>query len=215
MATAGRCATSSTSTTPSQAYLALLDQLPRLAGRAFNLGGGPRNAVSLLALLDHLGALLGRPVEHGFADWRVGDQRYYVSDTRGARGGDRLARPGTGWRPGRRAGCCAGSSASCRRGGRRSAAAAGAGMRVALLNPPWSFAGSIYFGCREPHLPLELGYCRSLLEAGGHEVLMLDGALDGLDDRGARRARARLSRPTWRCSPRRRPISSGAAPSPS
>jgi anaerobic magnesium-protoporphyrin IX monomethyl ester cyclase len=30
-------------------------------------------------------------------------------------------------------------------------------MRVALVNPPWSFAGSIYFGCREPHLPLELG----------------------------------------------------------
>ena len=54
-------------------------------------------------------------------------------------------------------------------------------MRVALLNPPWSFAGSIYFGCREPHLPLELGYCRSLLEADGHDVLMLDGALDGLD----------------------------------
>jgi anaerobic magnesium-protoporphyrin IX monomethyl ester cyclase len=53
-------------------------------------------------------------------------------------------------------------------------------MRVALLNPPWSFAGSIYFGCREPHLPLELGYCRSLLEADGHDVLMLDGALDGL-----------------------------------
>ena len=53
-------------------------------------------------------------------------------------------------------------------------------MRVALLNPPWSFAGSIYFGCREPHLPLELGYCRSLLEADGHEVLMLDGALEGL-----------------------------------
>jgi len=53
-------------------------------------------------------------------------------------------------------------------------------MRVALLNPPWSFAGSIYFGCREPHLPLELGYCRSLLEADGHDVLMLDGALEGL-----------------------------------
>jgi B12-binding domain/radical SAM domain protein of rhizo-twelve system len=54
-------------------------------------------------------------------------------------------------------------------------------MRIALLNPPWSFAGSIYFGCREPHLPLELGYCRSLLEAAGHEVLMLDGAFDRLD----------------------------------
>jgi B12-binding domain/radical SAM domain protein of rhizo-twelve system len=57
-------------------------------------------------------------------------------------------------------------------------------MRIALLNPPWRFAGSIYFGCPEPHLPLELGYCRSLLEADGHEVLMLDGALDGLEIEG-------------------------------
>ncbi len=53
-------------------------------------------------------------------------------------------------------------------------------MKIALLNPPWSFEGSIYFGCREPHLPLELGYCRSLLEADDHEVLLLDGAFDGL-----------------------------------
>ncbi len=52
-------------------------------------------------------------------------------------------------------------------------------MRVALVNPPWSFAGSIYFGCREPHLPLELGACRTLLLEAGHDVLMLDGALDG------------------------------------
>ena len=26
-------------------------------------------------------------------------------------------------------------------------------MRIALINPPWSFAGSILFRCREPHLP--------------------------------------------------------------
>jgi B12-binding domain/radical SAM domain protein of rhizo-twelve system len=52
-------------------------------------------------------------------------------------------------------------------------------MKVALLNPPWTFEGSIYFGCREPHLPLELGYCRALLERGGHQVLLLDGHLMG------------------------------------
>lgn len=51
-------------------------------------------------------------------------------------------------------------------------------MRVALVNPSWSFEGSIYFGCREPHLPLELGYAAALLGAGGHEVLLLDGHLD-------------------------------------
>jgi B12-binding domain/radical SAM domain protein of rhizo-twelve system len=52
-------------------------------------------------------------------------------------------------------------------------------VKVALVNPPWSFTGSIYFGCREPHLPLELGYSRALLEAAGHDVLMLDGHLCG------------------------------------
>ncbi|TCZ61327.1 TIGR04295 family B12-binding domain-containing radical SAM protein [Roseicella aquatilis] len=52
-------------------------------------------------------------------------------------------------------------------------------MRVALVNPPWSFEGSIYFGCRAPHLPLELGYCKALLEADGHEVLLADAHLCG------------------------------------
>ena len=52
-------------------------------------------------------------------------------------------------------------------------------MRIALINPPWHFEGSIYFGCREPHLPLEFGYARALLEEAGHECLLLDGQLDG------------------------------------
>ncbi len=53
-------------------------------------------------------------------------------------------------------------------------------MRFSLVNPPWSFEGSIYFGCREPHLPLEYGYSRALLEKAGHEVQVVDGQLDGL-----------------------------------
>lgn len=51
-------------------------------------------------------------------------------------------------------------------------------MRIALVNPPWSFENSIYFGCREPHLPLELGYAKALLERAGHQVLMLDAHLN-------------------------------------
>ena len=50
-------------------------------------------------------------------------------------------------------------------------------MRVALVNPSWRFDHSIYFGCREAHLPLELGSAKVLLEQAGHTVLMLDGAL--------------------------------------
>ena len=53
-------------------------------------------------------------------------------------------------------------------------------MRVALVNPSWSFEGSIYFGCREPHLPLEYGYARALLIAAGHDVAIFDGQLDCL-----------------------------------
>ena len=53
-------------------------------------------------------------------------------------------------------------------------------MRFALVNPPWNFEGSIYFGCREPHLPLELGYSKALLEESGHEALIVDGHLDHL-----------------------------------
>jgi B12-binding domain/radical SAM domain protein of rhizo-twelve system len=53
-------------------------------------------------------------------------------------------------------------------------------MRYALVNPPWSFEGSIYFGCREPHLPLEYGYAKSLLEQAGHQAVIIDGQLDDL-----------------------------------
>ena len=53
-------------------------------------------------------------------------------------------------------------------------------MRFALINPAWTFEGSIYFGCREPHLPLEFGYAKALLEAAGHQTLLVDGQLDGL-----------------------------------
>jgi len=53
-------------------------------------------------------------------------------------------------------------------------------MRYALVNPEWHFEGSIYFGCRDPHLPLELGYAAALLERAGHEVMLLDAHLEGL-----------------------------------
>jgi len=55
-------------------------------------------------------------------------------------------------------------------------------MRIALVNPNWRFEGSIYFGCREPHLPLEYGYSRVLLEQEGHDVLIADAQLHDLDE---------------------------------
>ncbi len=46
--------------------------------------------------------------------------------------------------------------------------------RVALINPNWHFEGSIYFGCRSPHLPLELGIAEHHLRQAGHATLLLD-----------------------------------------
>ena len=85
-------------------------------------------------------------------------------------------------------------------------------MRYSLINPAWSFEASIYFGCREPHLPLEYGYSKALLERAGHEVQIVDGQLDAL---GPDEIRARVAgfhpdftvvttAPSylfWRCAP--------------
>ncbi len=85
-------------------------------------------------------------------------------------------------------------------------------MKYTLINPNWTFEGSIYFGCREPHLPLEYGYSKALLESAGHEAMIVDGQLEGL---GREEIRSRVSRfrpdftvittaPSylfWRCAP--------------
>ncbi|WP_221174339.1 NAD-dependent epimerase/dehydratase family protein [Luteibacter sp. 9135] len=65
-----------------EAYLLAARRMCELAGRAFNLGGGPANTISLLQLLDWIQSLTGRKPALQHASWRPGDQRYYVSDTR-------------------------------------------------------------------------------------------------------------------------------------
>ncbi|WP_334162971.1 SDR family NAD(P)-dependent oxidoreductase [Phenylobacterium sp.] len=68
-----------------EAYMAAWRRIDRVSGRAFNLGGGPHNAVSLVQLIGYIEELLHRKVELSFSDWRAGDQRYYVSDPSAAR----------------------------------------------------------------------------------------------------------------------------------
>ncbi|MDP8993454.1 MAG: SDR family NAD(P)-dependent oxidoreductase [Pseudomonadota bacterium] len=65
-----------------EAYLKAWQRIERISGRPFNLGGGPANAVSLRELIAFIGELLGREVDVRFAEWRAGDQRYFVADTR-------------------------------------------------------------------------------------------------------------------------------------
>jgi CDP-paratose 2-epimerase len=58
------------------------ERIDALGGRAFNLGGGPRNTLSLVELIDRIAAATGRRPELRHDGWRTGDQRWYVSDTR-------------------------------------------------------------------------------------------------------------------------------------
>lgn len=46
----------------------------------FNVGGGPKNTVSLLELIEELRSLTGSSVQASFSDWRPADQRVYISD---------------------------------------------------------------------------------------------------------------------------------------
>ena len=68
-----------------RAYRRAFHRIRDVAGEVFNIGGGPRNTMSLLELLEMLKDLLGRPVPVGYDDWRPGDQVIYVSDIRKAR----------------------------------------------------------------------------------------------------------------------------------
>jgi B12-binding domain/radical SAM domain protein of rhizo-twelve system len=84
--------------------------------------------------------------------------------------------------------------------------------RVALINPNWNFDGSIYFGCRSPHLPLELGISQHHLRAAGHATLLLDAHMFDLSLADIE-AELRAFRPDiavvttaptylfWRCAP--------------
>lgn len=81
------------------AYVRCWHAIHGLSDRVFNLGGGPANAVSLLQLIRHAETLAGHRAELSFHDWRAGDQRYYVSDTRRVTQALDLAPP-VGWRTG-------------------------------------------------------------------------------------------------------------------
>ena len=85
-------------------------------------------------------------------------------------------------------------------------------MKFALVNPNWSFDGSIYFGCREPHLPLKFGYAKVLLERAGHEAGIVDAQLFDLSEQALRERVAGIAPDVivvttapsylfWRCAP--------------
>jgi CDP-paratose 2-epimerase len=81
------------------AYRSVLANIDKVSGQAFNLGGGPENAVSLRMVLDQIGVITGRSPEVTHEDWRAGDQAYFVADTRKLQDAVQW-RVRTGWREG-------------------------------------------------------------------------------------------------------------------
>jgi CDP-paratose 2-epimerase len=73
------------------AYRALLEKIDDVRGQAFNVGGGPDNAVSVNAVLQAIAETTGCKPDVRHADARTGDQLYFVADT------SRLEEA-TGWR---------------------------------------------------------------------------------------------------------------------
>ena len=62
------------------------------AGQIYNIGGGARNAVSLLELIEQVEKLSGGRLAYDFDRQRAGDQRFYVTDH------GKFSRA-TGWKP--------------------------------------------------------------------------------------------------------------------
>ena len=74
------------------AYEAAIGHPEAAVGQAFNIGGGPANALSLRALLALLEQAKRTPLPVSWAGWRIGDQRVFVSDIR-------KAKTALGWAP--------------------------------------------------------------------------------------------------------------------
>jgi len=75
-----------------EAFGAALSRFDRVAGKAFNVGGGPTNTASLLELLSLIESIEGLHPDVRVDAWRPADQRYYVSNTQ-------RFRQATGWSP--------------------------------------------------------------------------------------------------------------------
>ncbi len=73
-------------------YEAAYEKRKTAAGKAYNIGGGPKNTLSLLELVAFLEKDLGRKIPLKFGKTRPGDQPVYISDIR-------RAKRGLGWSP--------------------------------------------------------------------------------------------------------------------
>src|SRR5690606_38851681 len=75
-----------------KAFQLAWDNMESISGEAFNIGGGGKNAISLLELINLVEIKIKRKIDLKFGKLRSGDQAYYVSDTK-------KFNTATGWAP--------------------------------------------------------------------------------------------------------------------
>jgi CDP-paratose 2-epimerase len=73
-------------------YATVIEKIDKTRGEIYNVGGGPPNQRNLLEVIDRIGSLTNTKPTYTFADWREGDQMFYVSDIT-------KAKQDLGWEP--------------------------------------------------------------------------------------------------------------------
>ena len=61
------------------------ENIETIKGQVYNIGGGFKNSISLLELIDYLEEILGKKIEFKFDAWRQGDQKVYISNIQKAK----------------------------------------------------------------------------------------------------------------------------------
>jgi len=61
-------------------YLDSISKIDITSGKTYNIGGGPKNAISLLDLIKMLQEITAKKIDFTFSDWRPGDQKIFICD---------------------------------------------------------------------------------------------------------------------------------------
>lgn len=75
-----------------EAYFQAINHIKKTTGQIYNIGGGFKNQLSLLELINLLEKFLDKKIKYQFSDWRQGDQKVFICDIR-------KAKKDFGWQP--------------------------------------------------------------------------------------------------------------------
>lgn len=62
------------------AYMAAIGQIDKIKGSIFNIGGGSKNTISLIELIEIFQKKFNNPARYSFSDWRPGDQKIFYAN---------------------------------------------------------------------------------------------------------------------------------------